>query len=227
MYYVSSKGKLWETADSGNIGQLGLPGELARFFTVLVRNRLRLVRQISKLIGYCGFGEERERRMKWLFGERFCLETDMKPEFVMGILREHVNQIRFQRGDLIIGPVPLFDKLTVKEEGRFSLLPSIELSRNSFRPIWNCVLEENGTRARLKVRAQSPGSFLFLLVVLGFWGNCGYHALLGRVSQSYLVNMFVISALVAVFAFLGFWCPEQRAKEGLLKYLGGRFTEDN
>lgn len=164
--------------------------------------------------------------VKWLFGERFCLETKLKPEFVMGILRDYVGKTHWQRGDVIIGPEPLFDKLTVKEEGRFVLCPSGQLDRNSFRPIWKCKLEGDKGGSKLDVRARSPGTFLFCIIWFGFVGRWGYSVLQGTASLDWFACFLGISVLFLLTgSILGFWLPEHWAKTGLQGILGGTFVK--
>ncbi|MCI9262994.1 MAG: hypothetical protein HFF06_00300 [Oscillospiraceae bacterium] len=163
--------------------------------------------------------------MRWLFGERFCLETKLKPEFVMGLLRENVDRTRWQPGDAIIGPKPLFDKLTVKEEGRFVLWPSSELRRNSFRPIWKCELEGEEGGSRLWVRAGNRGAFQFYILLFGFFGYWGYCALRGSVVWDWVARAFGLSAVFLLLSLLCFWLPERKAKTVLQRILGGTLID--
>lgn len=163
--------------------------------------------------------------MKWLYWEYFCLETKLKPEFVMGILRDHVGRTHRQPGDAIIGPEPLFDKLTVKEEGRFVLRPSSQLRRNSFRPIWRCELEGDETGARLKVRAGSPGALLFDVLWFGLLASWSDSALRGKTPWGWFSGALGFFIFFLLLSLLGFWLPERKAKTDLQRILGGAFMD--
>ncbi len=165
--------------------------------------------------------------MRWLFGERFCLETKLKPEFVMGLLRDHVGKVHWRPGDGDVGDTPLFDKLVMKEEGRFVLWPSKQLfNRNSFRPVWNCELEGDGSGSRLRVRAGSPGALLFYVPLLGFLGHWACSALRGKVPWGWFPGILGFSAFFLLLSLLGFWLPEREARAGLQRVLGGTFVEE-
>lgn len=164
--------------------------------------------------------------VKWLFGERFCLETKLKPDFVMGILRDHVGKVHRRPGDGVVDECPLFDKLIMKEEGRFVLWPSTKLfNRNSFRPVWRCELEGDGGGSRLRVRAGSPGALLFFVILFGFLGRWGGSALQGRAPWGWFPGVLGFSALFLLLSLLGFWLPERDAKAALQRILGGTFID--
>ena len=165
--------------------------------------------------------------MKWLFGERFCLHTNLKPDFVMGILRENVGRTRWQEGDAIIGPEPLFDKLTVKGAGRFILRPSNQLlNRTSIRPFWRCELEADGTGSRLRVHAGSPGMLLFYAIWFGILGRWGYSAQRGKEPGGWFAGVVGFSVFFLLLDILCFWLPERKARTGLQGVLGGTFVEE-
>ncbi len=159
--------------------------------------------------------------MKWLFGERFCLETKLKPEFVMGLLRDHVGRTHRRPGDGSFDQVPIFDRLVDKEEGYFVLWPSGWLVRNSFRPVWNCKLEKGETGARLRVSARSPGAMAFYILQLGFFGWWGYSVAQGRAPWGQFIGVLGFLAFFLLLSILGFWLPEREAKKSLQRILGG------
>lgn len=164
--------------------------------------------------------------MKWLFGERFCLETKLKPEFVMGVLRDHVGKVHRRPGDGVVGEWPLFDKLVTKEEGRFVLWPSKQLfNRNSFRPLWSCKLEGDQGGSRLWVRSGSPGAVLFYVMLFGFLGYWGYSALRERVHWGWFPGALGFSTFFLLLSLLGFWLPERDARRALQRILGGAFID--
>ena len=166
--------------------------------------------------------------MKGLFGERFCLQTNLKPEFVIGILRDHVGKLHRQRGDGGFDLAPLFDRITVKEEGSFVLWPTSQFSRNSFRPIWKCELEGGETGSRLKVKAKAPGFVLvdWLIWISGIM-RISYPVLRleGTKNIFSVIGIWGLICLFPLLSLLGFWLPEREARIGLQRILGGTFID--
>lgn len=161
--------------------------------------------------------------MKWPMGERFCLETRLEPELVMGILRDYTGTIHRRPGDVGFDEAPLFDKLTMRGEGRFILWPGRGFGRNGFRPVWKCELVKGEAGARLRVCAGSPGTIIFYILLFGFLGQWGYSVAQGRVPWGWFARGLGFLALFLPLSILCFWLPEWEAKRGLQRILGGIF----